>query len=141
MGSKWEIKLSQLDVQTMQGVSQPRPEQESVLLHAQQQVALQGLTQLNIEFSLDAPFKPYDTVGSLALGHYHDNDTVVAVVIGTRTNVCFVELTEAIIKSQGLLTNSGGMVVNMELMREFLVISSAKNSYDIALDDESPNRN
>ncbi|KAK8949184.1 Splicing factor U2af large subunit B [Platanthera zijinensis] len=41
MGSKWEIKLSQLDVQTMQGVSQPRPEQESVLLHAQQQVALQ----------------------------------------------------------------------------------------------------
>lgn len=51
-----------------------------------------------------------DTVGSLALGHYHDEDTVAAVVIGTGTNACYVERTEAIIKSQGLLTNSGGMV-------------------------------
>ncbi|KAH0465137.1 hypothetical protein IEQ34_005240 [Dendrobium chrysotoxum] len=50
-----------------------------------------------------------DTVGSLALGHYHDEDAVAAVVIGTGTNACYVERTEAIIKSQGLLTNSGGM--------------------------------
>ena len=51
-----------------------------------------------------------DTVGTLALGHYHDKDTVAAVIIGTGTNACYVEHTDAIIKCQGLLTNSGGMV-------------------------------
>ncbi|PKA58576.1 Hexokinase-3 [Apostasia shenzhenica] len=50
-----------------------------------------------------------DTVGSLSLGSYRDKDTVAAVVIGTGTNACYFERTEAIIKSQGLLTNSGGM--------------------------------
>ncbi|KAK8963166.1 Hexokinase-3 [Platanthera guangdongensis] len=81
-----------------------------------------------------------DTVGSLALGHYHDEDTVAAVVIGTGTNACYVELREAIIKSRGLLTNSGGMVVNME-WGSFLSSHLPRTSYDIALDDESPNRN
>lgn len=51
-----------------------------------------------------------DTVGALALGHYHDEDTVAAVILGTGTNACYVERTDAIIKCQGLLTNSGGMV-------------------------------
>lgn len=51
-----------------------------------------------------------DSVGSLALGHYHDTDTVAAVIIGTGTNACYLERTDAIIKSQGLLTTSGGMV-------------------------------
>ncbi|KAK1278599.1 Hexokinase-3 [Acorus gramineus] len=50
-----------------------------------------------------------DTVGTLALGHYHDEDTVAAVVLGTGTNACYVERADAIIKCQGLLTNSGGM--------------------------------
>lgn len=49
-------------------------------------------------------------MGTLALGHYHDEDTVAAVIIGTGTNACYVERTDAIIKCQGLLTNSGGMV-------------------------------
>jgi hexokinase len=51
-----------------------------------------------------------DTVGTLALGHYYDEDTVAAVIIGAGTNACYVERTDAIIKCQGLLTNSGGMV-------------------------------
>lgn len=51
-----------------------------------------------------------DTVGTLALCHYYDEDTVAAVIIGTGTNACYVERTDAIIKSQGLFTNSGGMV-------------------------------
>ena len=51
-----------------------------------------------------------DTVGTLALGHYHDADTVAAVIIGTGTNACYWERTDAIIKCQGLLTTSGGMV-------------------------------
>lgn len=51
-----------------------------------------------------------DTVGTLALGHYHDQDTVAAVIIGTGTNACYVERPDAIIKYQGLLTNYGGMV-------------------------------
>jgi hexokinase len=51
-----------------------------------------------------------DTVGALALGHYHDPDTVAAVIIGTGTNACYLERTDAIIKCQGLLTTSGGMV-------------------------------
>ncbi|OAY68609.1 Hexokinase-3 [Ananas comosus] len=50
-----------------------------------------------------------DTVGTLALGHYYDQDTVAAVIIGTGTNACYIERTDAIIKCQGLLTNSGGM--------------------------------
>lgn len=51
-----------------------------------------------------------DTVGTLALGHYDDEDTVAAVIIGTGTNACYMERTDAIIKCQGLLTTSGGMV-------------------------------
>ncbi|KAI0519977.1 hypothetical protein KFK09_007441 [Dendrobium nobile] len=81
-----------------------------------------------------------DTVGSLALGHYHDEDAVAAVVIGTGTNACYVERTEAIIKSQGLLTNSGGMVINME-WGSFWSSHLPRTSYDISLDDESPNQN
>lgn len=51
-----------------------------------------------------------DTVGTLALGRYQDEDTVAAVIIGTGTNACYVERSDAIIKCQGLLTTSGGMV-------------------------------
>ncbi|GMP87832.1 hypothetical protein CsSME_00040047 [Camellia sinensis var. sinensis] len=51
-----------------------------------------------------------DTVGTLALGHYHDEDTVAAVIIGTGTNACYLERADAIIKCQGLLTTSGFML-------------------------------
>lgn len=55
-----------------------------------------------------------DTVGTLALGHYYDEDTVAAVIIGTGTNACYLERADAIIKCQGLLTASGGMVTFLD---------------------------
>lgn len=66
-----------------------------------------------------------DTVGTLALGHYHDVDTVAAVIIGTGTNACYLERTDAIIKCQGLLTTSGGMVSFLLSLAE-LETSTAK---------------
>ncbi|KAK7837050.1 hexokinase-3, partial [Quercus suber] len=59
-----------------------------------------------------------DTVGTLALGHYHDPDTIAAVIIGTGTNACYLERTDAIIKCQGLLTTSGGMVSFLYVSRQ-----------------------
>ncbi|KAF3340863.1 hexokinase-3-like protein [Carex littledalei] len=79
-----------------------------------------------------------DTVGTLALGHYHDQDTVAAVIIGTGTNACYVERPDAIIKYQGLLTNYGGMVINME-WGNFWTSHLPRTSYDIDLDEDSPN--
>ncbi|RLN21929.1 hexokinase-3 [Panicum miliaceum] len=81
-----------------------------------------------------------DTVGTLALGHYHDEDTVAAVIIGAGTNACYIERSDAIIKCQGLLTNSGGMVVNME-WGNFWSSHLPRTPYDISLDDETQNRN
>ncbi|XP_022944736.1 hexokinase-3-like isoform X1 [Cucurbita moschata] len=81
-----------------------------------------------------------DTVGTLALGHYHDADTVAAVIIGTGTNACYLERTDAIIKCQGLLTTSGFMVVNME-WGNFWSSHLPRTSYDIDLDFDSPNSN
>ncbi|XP_065867520.1 hexokinase-3-like isoform X2 [Euphorbia lathyris] len=81
-----------------------------------------------------------DTVGTLALEHYHDADTVAAVIIGTGTNACYLERSDAIIKCQGLLTTSGGMVVNME-WGNFWSSHLPRTSYDIDLDAESPNPN
>lgn len=52
-----------------------------------------------------------DTVGTLAVGHYHDPDTVAAIIIGTGTNACYLERVDAIIKCQGLLMSSGRMVL------------------------------
>ncbi|XP_011045448.1 PREDICTED: hexokinase-3-like [Populus euphratica] len=81
-----------------------------------------------------------DTVGTLALGRYHDADTVAAVIIGTGTNACYLERADAIIKCQGLLTSSGYMVVNME-WGNFWSSHLPRTSYDIDLDSESPNPN
>ncbi|KAK4762877.1 hypothetical protein SAY86_008645 [Trapa natans] len=81
-----------------------------------------------------------DTVGTLALGHYHDADTVAAVVFGTGTNACYLERTDAIIKCQGLLTTSGCMVVNME-WGNFWSSHLPRTMYDVELDADSPNPN
>ncbi|ESW28980.1 hypothetical protein PHAVU_002G034000 [Phaseolus vulgaris] len=81
-----------------------------------------------------------DTVGTLAVGHYHDPDTVAAIIIGTGTNACYLERVDAIIKCQGLLMTSGRMVVNME-WGNFWSSHLPRTSYDIDLDAESPNPN
>uniref|UniRef100_A0A0D3D6P5 Phosphotransferase n=1 Tax=Brassica oleracea var. oleracea TaxID=109376 RepID=A0A0D3D6P5_BRAOL len=56
------------------------------------------------------------------------------------SNACYLERTDAIIKSQGLLTTSGSMVVNME-WGNFSSSHLPRTSYDIDLDAESSNRN
>lgn len=81
-----------------------------------------------------------DTVGTLALGHYHDEDTVAAVIIGTGTNACYLERADAIIKCQGLFANSGGMVVNME-WGNFWSSHLPRTQFDVDLDADSPNPN
>lgn len=81
-----------------------------------------------------------DTVGTLALGHYYDEDTVAAVIIGTGTNACYFERADAIIKCQGLLTSSGGMVVNME-WGNFWSSHLPRTVYDTDLDADSLNPN
>ena len=50
-------------------------------------------------------------MGTLAVGHYQDPDTVAAVIIGTGTNACYLERTDAIIKCQGIFTTFGRMVL------------------------------
>ncbi|GAA0143004.1 kinase [Lithospermum erythrorhizon] len=79
-----------------------------------------------------------DTVGTLALSNYHDEDTVAAVIFGTGTNACYLERSDAIIKYQGFLTTSGGMVVNTE-WGNFWSSHLPRTSYDIELDSDSPN--
>ncbi|XP_042957893.1 hexokinase-3-like isoform X4 [Carya illinoinensis] len=81
-----------------------------------------------------------DTVGTLALGHYHDEDTVAAVIFGTGTNACYWERTDAIIKCQGLLTTFGGMVINME-WGNFWSSHFPSTSYDTDLDSHSSSPN
>ncbi|KAH9623810.1 hypothetical protein KSS87_007047, partial [Heliosperma pusillum] len=81
-----------------------------------------------------------DTVGTLALGHYNDEDTVAAVIFGTGTNACYYERADAIIKSQGFPTSTGSMVVNME-WGNFWSSHLPRTIYDIELDADSPNPN
>ncbi|KAL0419542.1 UNVERIFIED_CONTAM: Hexokinase-3 [Sesamum radiatum] len=81
-----------------------------------------------------------DTVGTLALGHYHDEDTVAAVIIGTGTNACYLERADAIIKCQGPLTTSAGMVINME-WGNFWSSHLPRTPYDAELDADSPHPN
>ncbi|CAN6444157.1 unnamed protein product [Victoria cruziana] len=96
----------------------------------------EAMTRVGLDMTVVALVN--DTVGTLALGHYHDNDTVAAIIIGTGTNACYVERTDAITKCQGLLSNSGSMVVNVE-WGNFWSSHLPRTSYDKALDDESPN--
>lgn len=51
-----------------------------------------------------------DYVGTLALGHYYDEDTVAATIFGTGTNAYYLEHADPIIKCQDLLSTPGGMV-------------------------------
>ena len=75
-----------------------------------------------------------DTVGALSLGYYHDPDTVVLVVFGTGSNACYLERTDAIIKSQGLLTTSRSMVLKINswsILRNKLSYFRSQNVKDL----------
>ncbi|VAH06809.1 unnamed protein product [Triticum turgidum subsp. durum] len=79
-----------------------------------------------------------NTVGTLALGHYYDEDTIAAVIIGAGTNACYIERNEAITKCQCLLTNSGQTVVNVE-WGSFCPPQIPLTPYDICFHNETPN--
>lgn len=51
-----------------------------------------------------------DTVGTLAGARYWDDDVMVAVILGTGTNACYVERTDVIPKLQGQMSSSGRTV-------------------------------
>ncbi|KAI4316929.1 hypothetical protein L6164_024856 [Bauhinia variegata] len=55
-----------------------------------------------------------DAVGTLAGAEYWDNDVLVAVILGTGTNACYVEQINAIPKLQGQVFPSGRMVISTE---------------------------
>ncbi|XP_011045105.1 PREDICTED: hexokinase-2, chloroplastic [Populus euphratica] len=55
-----------------------------------------------------------DTVGTLAGARYWDDDVMVAVILGTGTNACYVERTDCIPKLQGPQSSSGRTIINTE---------------------------
>uniref|UniRef100_M8BVK9 Phosphotransferase n=1 Tax=Aegilops tauschii TaxID=37682 RepID=M8BVK9_AEGTA len=55
-----------------------------------------------------------DTVGALAGAHYWDEDVMVAVILGTGTNACYIERTESIPKLQHLGLGTGNTIINTE---------------------------
>ncbi|KAJ1382572.1 Hexokinase, binding site [Sesbania bispinosa] len=55
-----------------------------------------------------------DTVGTLAGAEYWDNDVMVAVILGTGTNACYVEQISAIPKLNGHVSSSGKMIISTE---------------------------
>ncbi|XWS20962.1 hypothetical protein CRYUN_Cryun30bG0014300 [Craigia yunnanensis] len=55
-----------------------------------------------------------DAVGTLAGARYWDDDVMVAVILGTGTNACYVERMDAIPKLQGEFSPSKSTIVNLE---------------------------
>ncbi|KAM5565111.1 hexokinase-2, chloroplastic [Rosa sericea] len=55
-----------------------------------------------------------DTVGTLAGARYWDDDVMVAVILGTGTNACYVERVDAIPKLQDHASSSGSTIINTE---------------------------
>lgn len=81
-----------------------------------------------------------DTVGTLAGARYWDEETMVAVILGTGTNACYVEKADSIAKWDKAIPKSNVMVINMEWGNFFwshLPLTSA----DRELDAESMNPN
>ncbi|CAN1314924.1 Hexokinase-2, chloroplastic [Linum perenne] len=55
-----------------------------------------------------------DTVGTLAGARYWDDDVMVAVILGTGTNACYVERTDAIPRLHDAMSSSGTTIINTE---------------------------
>ncbi|KAF5199835.1 Hexokinase-2 protein [Thalictrum thalictroides] len=55
-----------------------------------------------------------DTVATLAGARYWDDDVMVAVILGTGTNACYVERVDAIPKLQSQMSSSGSTIINTE---------------------------
>ncbi|XP_022734584.1 hexokinase-1-like [Durio zibethinus] len=79
-----------------------------------------------------------DTIGTLADGRCNNPDVIATVILGTGTNVAYVERAPAIPKWHDLLPKSGNMVINME-WGNFRSSHLSLTEYDQALDVESLN--
>ncbi|BBN14847.1 hexokinase [Marchantia polymorpha subsp. ruderalis] len=79
-----------------------------------------------------------DTVGTLAGGRYWNEDVMVAIILGTGTNACYVERADAINKWNGLLPRSNSMVINTE-WGNFWSSHLPKTYADEGLDADSVN--
>ncbi|KAG6648485.1 hypothetical protein CIPAW_07G150700 [Carya illinoinensis] len=55
-----------------------------------------------------------DAVGTLAGARYWDDDVMVAVILGTGTNACYIERMDAIPKLQSHVSSSGRTIINTE---------------------------
>ncbi|KAJ6829168.1 putative hexokinase-4, chloroplastic [Iris pallida] len=55
-----------------------------------------------------------DAVSTLAGARYWDDDVMVAVILGTGTNACYIERVDAIPKLGNLANKSGNMIINTE---------------------------
>ncbi|EAZ03118.1 hypothetical protein OsI_25263 [Oryza sativa Indica Group] len=78
-----------------------------------------------------------DTVGTLAGARYWDDDVMVAVILGTGTNACYIQRTEAIPKLQHLKLETGDTIINTEwgAFSDGLPLTE----FDREMDDESIN--
>ncbi|WOL09652.1 hexokinase-2, chloroplastic [Canna indica] len=78
-----------------------------------------------------------DTVSTLAGARYWDDNVMVAVILGTGTNACYIESVDAIPKLQGSTYQSGKTIINTEwgAFSNGLPLTE----YDRAMDCESIN--
>ncbi|XP_024026579.1 hexokinase-2, chloroplastic isoform X2 [Morus notabilis] len=72
----------------------------------------EAMERLGLEMRVSALVN--DTVGTLAGARYWDDDVMVAVILGTGTNACYVERNDAIPKQTGHASASGRTIVNTE---------------------------
>lgn len=86
-----------------------------------------------------------DTVGTLAVAslgaskvRHEDEEVMISVILGTGTNACYVESTDAIPKWQGPKPRSGQMIICME-WGGFSSSYLPRTQYDDALDAASVN--
>lgn len=73
-------------------------------------------------------------MGALAGARYWDDDVMVAVILGTGTNACYVELVDAIPKLQGPKSRTGTTVCVITLLHLFLkktIMPNWENNHQI----------
>ncbi|XP_028192911.1 hexokinase-2, chloroplastic-like isoform X2 [Glycine soja] len=70
--------------------------------------------ECNFFYQRGAGVEVNDTMATLARAEYWDNDVVVAVILGTGSNACYVEHINAIPKLQGYVSSSRKMIISIE---------------------------
>ncbi|BBN04436.1 hexokinase [Marchantia polymorpha subsp. ruderalis] len=76
------------------------------------EVLREAISRQNLDMEVAALVN--DTVGTLAGGRYINGDVMIAVILGTGTNACYVERAEAVPKWKGPPPKSGIHVINTE---------------------------